>query len=63
MVCHLIYVLTSSSNATISMSGFVQREMVENGYLGYGSAASTAFFLIISLCTLAYMKFIRGKSE
>ena len=62
-VFDLIYVLTSSSNATISMSGFVQREMVENGYLGYGSAASTALFLIISLCTLAYMKFIRGKSE
>ena len=62
-VFDLIYVLTSSSNATISMSGFVQREMVENSYLGYGSAASTALFLIISLCTLAYMKFIRGKSE
>lgn len=62
-VFDLIYVLTSSSNATISMSGFVQREMVENGYLGYGSAASTALFLIISLCTLAYMNFIRGKSE
>ena len=62
-VFDLIYVLTSSSNATISMLGFVQREMVENDYLGYGSAASTALFLIISLCTLAYMKFIRGKSE
>ena len=62
-VFDLIYVLTSSSNATISMSGFVQREMVENGYLGYGSAASTALFLIISLYTLTYMKFIRGKSE
>ena len=62
-VFDLIYVLTSSSNATISMSGFVQREMGESGYLVYGSAASTALFLIISLCTLAYMKFIRGKSE
>ena len=59
----LIYVLTSSSTATISMSGFVQREMIENGYMGYGSAASTALFLIISLCTLAYMKFMRGKQD
>lgn len=62
-VFDLIYVLTSSSSSTISMSGFVQREMVENGYMGYGSAASTALFLIIGLCTVAYMKFMRGKQR
>jgi len=60
-VFDLIYVLTSNSNATISMSGFVRREMVENGYMGFGSAASTALFLIIGLCTLAALRLGRMK--
>ena len=60
-VFDLIYVLTSNNNSTISMSGFVRREMVDNGYMGYGSAASTALFLIIGLCTVAYIKLGRMK--
>lgn len=59
-VFDLIFVLTSSSNSTISMSGFVRREMVDNGYVGFGSAASTALFLIISICTIVYMKIANG---
>ena len=55
-VFDLIYVLTSNNNSTISMSGFVRREMIDNGYMGFGSAASTALFLIIALCTLVYMR-------
>jgi trehalose/maltose transport system permease protein len=55
-VFDLIYVLTSNNNSTISMSGFVRREMIDNGYMGFGSAASTALFLIIGLCTVAYLK-------
>lgn len=55
-VFDLIYVLTSNNNSTISMSGFVRREMIDNGYVGFGSAASTALFLIIALCTLIYMR-------
>jgi trehalose/maltose transport system permease protein len=58
-VFDLIYVLTSNNNSTMSMSGFVRREMIDNGYMGYGSAASTALFLIIGLCTVAYIKFGR----
>lgn len=58
-VFDLIYVLTSNSNSTISMSGFVRREMVDNGYVGFGSAAATALFLIIGLCTVAYMRLAR----
>ena len=42
-------------------SGFVRREMVDNGYMGYGSAASTALFLIIGLCTVAYIRIGRMK--
>lgn len=60
-VFDLIYVLTSNNNSTISMSGFVRREMIDNGYMGYGSAASTALFLIIGLCTLLYMRVGRMK--
>lgn len=59
-VFDLIYVLTSNSSSTISMSGFVRREMVDNGYVGFGSAASTALFLIIGLCTITYMRIARG---
>jgi trehalose/maltose transport system permease protein len=38
------------------MSGFVRREMMDNGYMGYGSAASTALFLIIGLCTVVAVR-------
>jgi trehalose/maltose transport system permease protein len=60
-VFDLIYVLTSNNNSTISMSGFVRREMIDNGYVGYGSAASTALFLIIGLCTVVAIKASRMK--
>jgi trehalose/maltose transport system permease protein len=60
-VFDLIYVLTSNNNSTISMSGFVRREMIDNGYMGYGSAASTALFLIIGLCTVVAVKLSRMK--
>ncbi|MBP9147185.1 MAG: sugar ABC transporter permease [Rhodoferax sp.] len=60
-VFDLIYVLTSNNNSTISMSGYVRREMVDNGYMGYGSAASTALFLIIGLCTVLAIKASRMK--
>ncbi len=60
-VFDLIYVLTSNNTSTISMSGFVRREMIDNGYMGYGSAASTALFLIIGLSVVAYIKLGRVK--
>jgi len=60
-VFDLIYVLTSNNNSTISMSGFVRREMMDNGYIGYGSAASTALFLIIGLCTVLAIRAGRMK--
>ena len=60
-VFDLIYVLTSNNNSTISMSGFVRREMMDNGYMGFGSAASTALFLIIGLATVVYMRLGRLK--
>ncbi len=58
-VFDIIYVMTSNSVDTISMSGFVRREIVDNNYVGFGSAASTVLFLIIAACTLLYLKISR----
>ena len=55
----LIFVLTSNSGSTISMSGFVRREMVDNGNLGFGSAASTSLTLIIFLSAILFMRAAR----
>jgi trehalose/maltose transport system permease protein len=55
----LIYVLTSNSSSTISMSGFVRREMVDNGNMGYGSAASTSLFLMILVSAVLFLRLAR----
>jgi trehalose/maltose transport system permease protein len=57
----LIFVLTSNSSSTISMSGFVRREMVDNGNLGFGSAASTSLTLIIFISAVLFMRAARVK--
>ncbi len=62
-VFDVIYVLTGSSENTISMSGFVRDQMIENGQVGVGSAASTVLFAIIAACTLGYMKLMRVRAE
>jgi trehalose/maltose transport system permease protein len=54
-VFDLIFVLTSNSTATMSMSVYARQQLVEFQDVGYGSAASTVLFLIIALCTLAYL--------
>lgn len=61
-VFDVIYVLTGTVDSTISMSGFVQNQMIGNGYVGFGSAASTVLFVIIGACTLAMMKISRFKA-
>jgi trehalose/maltose transport system permease protein len=48
----LIYVLTSNSRDTISMSGFARQELVDFQQVGIGSAAATLLFLIIALLTI-----------
>jgi len=60
-VFDLIYVLTANGSTTISMSGFVRREMVEYGNMGYGSAASTSLFLIIMLTAVIFLRLARVK--
>lgn len=60
-VFDLIYVLTSNSADTISMSGFVRTEMVDNGDIGLGSAASTSLFLIVLLSALVFLRATRTR--
>ena len=60
-VFDLIYVLTANGSTTISMSGFVRREMVEYGNMGYGSAASTSLFVIILITAIIFIKLARVK--
>lgn len=48
----LIYVLTSGSRSTMSMSIYARQQLVDFQDVGYGSAASTLLFLIIALSTV-----------
>ncbi len=48
----LIYVLTSNSQQTASMSVFAHQQLVDFQDVGVGSAASTLLFLVIALVTI-----------
>jgi trehalose/maltose transport system permease protein len=51
----LIYVLTSSSKDTMSMSVYARQQLVDFQQVGLGSAASTLLFLMVALCTALYI--------
>ena len=55
----LIYVLTSNSADTMSMSVYARQQLVDFQAVGYGSAASTLLFMIIALLTVVYI--VAGK--
>lgn len=48
----LVYVLTSGSRSTMTMSIYARKELVDFQDVGFGSAASTSLFLIIALATV-----------
>ncbi len=54
-VFDVIYVLTSNSEDTMSMSVYARQQLVQFQDVGYGSAASTVLFLIIALATITYL--------
>ncbi|OHV08982.1 ABC transporter permease [Kushneria phosphatilytica] len=54
-VFDVIYVLTSNSANTMTMSVYARQQLVEFQDVGYGSAASTLLFLIIALITVIYL--------
>jgi trehalose/maltose transport system permease protein len=48
----LIYVLTSNSRDTISMSGYARQQLVDFQDVGVGSAAATLLFVVIAIITV-----------
>ncbi len=55
-VFDLVYILTSNSNRTMTMSVYARDQLVGVGQIGYGSAASTILFLMVGLCAFATIK-------
>ncbi|MBU2407548.1 MAG: sugar ABC transporter permease, partial [Gammaproteobacteria bacterium] len=55
-VFDLIYVLTSNSRSTMSMSVYARQQLVDFQDIGYGSAASTLLFLVIVMLTVSVIK-------
>ena len=51
----LIYVLTSNSKDTMSMSVYARQQLVDFQEVGYGSAASTLLFLTVGILIIVYM--------
>ena len=62
-VFDLIYVLTSSSKDTMSMSVYARQQLVDFQQVGYGSAASTVLFFMVAICTAAYITLGRVKFD
>lgn len=58
-VFDVIYVLTSNSTSTMTMSIYARQQLVQFQDVGYGSAASTLLFLIIALVTIVYLYLAR----
>jgi trehalose/maltose transport system permease protein len=58
-VFDVIYVMTSNSRDTRSMSVFVREQLIDFQQVGYGSAAATTLFFIIALLTIVAMGWMR----
>jgi trehalose/maltose transport system permease protein len=56
----LVYVLTSGSESTMSMSVYARQQLVDFQDVGYGSAASTLLFALIALITAVILTFGRA---
>ncbi|MEO1017112.1 MAG: sugar ABC transporter permease [Pseudomonadota bacterium] len=52
----LIYVLTPNNEQTMTMSVYAREQLFDFDNFAYGSAASTALFLIIAIITIVYIK-------
>lgn len=62
-VFDLIYVLTSNSSDTMSMSVYARQQLVDFQEIGYGSAASTLLFLVIAFCVIVMIVVGRSRAE
>jgi trehalose/maltose transport system permease protein len=59
----LAYVMTGTSDATMTVSVFARQQLVDFQDVGYGSAASTLLFVVIALLTLFYLMALRPGLE
>lgn len=55
----LVYVLSSGSSATATMSVFARKHLIDYGDVGYGSAAATALLFFIAFLTVMYISINR----
>jgi trehalose/maltose transport system permease protein len=55
----LVYVLTANSTSTMSVSVYARQQLIDFQDIGYGSAASTLVFLMVSLAAIAYLRLVR----
>lgn len=55
----LVYVMTGSADATMTLSVFARQQLVEFQEVGYGSAASTLLVVLIALLTVVYLMAVR----
>lgn len=62
-VFDLIYVMTSNSRDTRSMSVFVREQLIDFGLVGYGSAAATCLFFMIAAITIVTMSLMRNRID
>lgn len=60
-VFDLVYVMTGSSQATMTLSVYARQQLVDFQAVGYGSAASTLLFLVIGLLTVVYLALTRTR--
>jgi trehalose/maltose transport system permease protein len=54
-VFNVIYVMTSNSRATKSMSIYVREQLIDFQQVGFGSASATVLFFMIALVTIVYL--------
>ncbi|MBV1787675.1 sugar ABC transporter permease [Marinobacterium sp. D7] len=59
----LIYILTSNSEDTMSISIYARQQLIDFQQVGYGSAASTLVFLLVFGLTLGYIFATRLKFD
>lgn len=62
-VFDLVYVMTSGSRDTQSMSVFVREQLIDFGLVGYGSAAAGCLFFGVALLAIAALALMRRPFE
>ncbi|MCA3852871.1 sugar ABC transporter permease, partial [Burkholderia sp.] len=62
-VFDLIYVMTSNSRVTKSMSVYVREQLIDFQQVGFGSASAMLLFVTIVLFTVGYMAISRRRIQ